>query len=120
MKLKLIFKGGTMLALFLLFILQACSYRVIDKEAPEINKVKKGEKFTIILPENHAENFIWRLKVKENSQVLKSINAVWHGNEKGIYYNFEALNKGSDSLLFTQMKMQETTGTAVFYFQVTN
>lgn len=45
---------------------------------------------------------------------------VWHGNEKGVYYNFEALNQGTDTLFFTQMKMKEATGTAVYYIRVNN
>ena len=120
MKLSFLFKGGLVFVLFLFFILQSCSYPVLDKEAPAINEIKKGEKFTIILPENHSENFIWRLKEQSHSKIIKHINAVWHGNEKGVYYNFESLNQGTDTLFFTQMKMKEATGTAVYYIRVNN
>lgn len=120
MKLNLFFKGGKVFLLFLLFIFQSCSYRVLDKEAPAINEIKKGEKFTIILPENHSENYVWKLKEKQNTTVIKYTNAVWHGNEKGIYFNFEAIGNGTDTLCLTQLKYKDTTATTTYILQVTN
>ncbi len=93
----------------LLFILQACTPNTLEKEAPGINEIKAGEKFTIILPENHDEKLLWKLSDNHNKNFIDNMGAVWHGNEKGIYFRFTALKNGTDTLLFTQFKTQEIT-----------
>lgn len=118
MNLKSIIRGEKVIVLFLLFVLQACSYQTIEQESPNVNDIKAGEKFTIILPENHSENFIWKLNEQHNTSVIEYVNAVWHGNEKGIYYNFKALKTGSDTLRLTQLKLKDTTRTAVYIVKV--
>ena len=111
---KIISKGGTVI-LFLFFI--SCSYNTIYKIAPEVNEIKKGERFTIILPENHAENFYWKLKDHDET-VLDYMGGVWHGNEKGIYFNFASKRPGTDSLKFTQYKMQDSVKSVVYIVRV--
>jgi predicted secreted protein len=93
----------------LLFILGACNPNVLEKEAPAINEIKSGEKFTIILPENHDEKLLWKLSENHNKSVIDNMGAVWHGNDKGVYFRFTASNSGTDTLLFTQYKTQEIT-----------
>ena len=114
----IIIKGEKVIMLFLLFVLQACSYQTIDKESPSVNEIKTGEKFTIILPENHSEGYIWKLSEQRNNTTIEYTNAVWHGNDKGIYYNFKALKTGNDTLRFTQLKLKDTTRTTVFIVKV--
>lgn len=115
---KIISRGEKVIALFLLFVLQACAYPNLEKEFPGINEIKAGEKFTIILPENHAENFIWKISDNRDKSLIDYLGAVWHGNEKGVYYNFTALKPGIDTLHFTQLKMQDTTKTANYIVKI--
>ena len=116
----LILKGEVAVVLFLLFVLQACSYHTIEQESPPINEIKAGEKFTIILPENHSEHFIWKLSEQRNSTVIEYVNAVWHGNDKGIYYNFKAVKTGTDTCHFTQLKLKDTTRLAEYIVKAVN
>jgi predicted secreted protein len=94
---------------FILFLITACSHPTADKEAPEVNEIKAGKKFDIILPENHDQGFLWKLKGESDKSVVDNLGAVWHGNEKGIYFRFQALKNGVDTLHFTQFKTQEVT-----------
>ncbi len=109
MKNKLILRGEKVIVLFLLFILQACSHKTADKEAPAINEIKAGEKFDIILPENHDEGFLWKLSDKHSKSILDNMGAVWHGNDKGVYFRFMSSQVGTDTLLFTLYKTQNIT-----------
>lgn len=104
-----ILRGEKVIMLFLLFILQACNPNVLEKEAPAVNEIKAGEKFTIILSENHDEKLLWKLNENPNKKVIDNMGAVWHGNDKGIYFRFIASETGTDTLHFTQYKTQEIT-----------
>lgn len=79
----------------------------VKKEAPAANHVKKGEKFFINLPEDHSEFFLWRMDDKHNKACVDYMSSVWHGNEKGVNYNFEALTAGTDTLNFKQFKYND-------------
>jgi hypothetical protein len=103
-------------SLFLLFI--SCSYNTIDKTAPAVNDVKKGEKFTIILPENHIEHYHWKLKDDHDQTVIDYLGGVWHGNEKGVYLNFSAKRSGADTLKLTQYKMQDSVKSMIYIIRV--
>lgn len=94
---------------FITLLNSACNPNVLDKEAPAINEIKSGEKFTIILPENHDEKLLWKLSDNHNKSVIDNMGAVWHGNDKGVYFRFTAVNSGTDTLFFTQFKTQEIT-----------
>ena len=94
--------------LFILLI-SACSNKTADKEAPEVNEVKMREKFNIILQENHDEGFLWKLNDNHSKSILDNMGAVWHGNDKGIYFRFIAAQVGTDTLRFTLYKTQATT-----------
>lgn len=118
MNIKSILRGEKAVVLFLLFVLQACSYQNLEKEFPEINEINSGKKFTIILPEKHSENFVWKLSDDRDKHLIEYIGAVWHGNEKGVYYNFKALTGGTDTLHFTQLQLQDTTKTASYIVKV--
>ncbi len=96
-------------SILILFLFQNCSYTEIKKTSPEINIVKNGENFMIILPENHSEQLMWKLDDKHNKNCIEYINSVFHGNEKGVYYNFKALQKGQDTLHFALYKYNDVT-----------
>jgi len=120
-----ILRGEKVIVLFLLFVLGACSHPTADKEAPAVNEIKAGEKFHIILPENHDERLLWKLSENHNKSIIDNLGAVWHGNDKGVYFRFTALKSGTDTLHFTQFKTQEITKerdsvkTAVYIIKVT-
>ena len=95
---------------FFLLLNSACSSpNTLEKEAPVVNEIKVGKQFTIILPENHDERFLWKLNDNYNKSITDNMGAVWHGNAKGIYFRFIALKSGTDTLCFTQFKTQEIT-----------
>jgi predicted secreted protein len=103
---------------FFLLLNFSCSHQKVEKEAPEINEIKAGEKFTIMLPENHLENYYWKLSGNHDKTIIDYINAAWHGNEKGVYYHFTALRSGTDTLRLTQYKMQDSVKTVVYILKV--
>ena len=100
-------KGEKAPVLFLLFVLQSCSPNAIDKQAPAVNEIKSGEIFTIILPENHTEQAYWRTK-ETSKKLVEELNAVWHGNEKGVYFNYMANKTGTDTIRFAKLKQTDT------------
>ena len=108
MKLRSILKGETAIMLFLLFILQACSAPMADKEAPAVNEMKTG-KFRIVLPENHDDGMLWKMNGEVNKNLIDNMGAVWHGNDKGIYFRFVAEKAGTDTLSFTLCKTDAVT-----------
>jgi hypothetical protein len=108
MKLRSILRGETAIALFLLFILQACSAPLADKEAPAVNEIKTG-KFRIVLPENHDDGMMWKMNGDVNKTLIDNMGPVWHGNDKGIYFRFVAQKSGTDTLSFTQYKTDAVT-----------
>lgn len=110
-------KGEKAVMLFLLFILQACSYQEVNLPFPQSNEIKKGKKFCVILPENHNGTAFWHVTQK-NFVAVESLNSVWHGNEKGIYFNFLAKNSGVDTLYFFKRQMQDTVEEAKYIVKV--
>ena len=102
----------------LLILLSSCSYTEVGKPLPEINSVKNGEKFFINLPENHAESFMWKLSDDYNKNLIEQVNAVWHGNEKGVDYHFKAKQSGQDTLNFTLYKYNEVSKYLSFVVKV--
>ena len=87
----------------------SCSNKTIENQAPAVNEVKAGEKFLIILPENHDEGYLWKLSDKHNNSVIENMGAVWHGNDKGIYFRFMAGKNGTDTLHITLFKTQQVS-----------
>lgn len=96
----------------------SCSFQQIDKEAPTINVVKTGQKFRINLPENHTSGYTWQLPKPEDFDHISYINSVWHGNEKGVDYNFEAMSKGKNTLNFSLIKYKDTSAVKQFIVEV--
>ena len=82
----------------------SCSYKQIDKVAPLENTVSKGEKFKITLLENHTTGHMWQINNSFNDKVLDYYGSVFRGNEKGVDFNFMALEKGKATLNFALIK----------------
>jgi predicted secreted protein len=92
----------------------------IKKEAPETNEVKADSKFKIILPEDHTKGTTWQLQQNYDPQVIQQINEVWHGNEKGIYFNLKALTSGQTTLTFISRKYSDTLDIKHFIIKIAN
>ena len=105
---------------FFIGALCSCSSFTVEvkKEAPEVNLVKKGDKFYINLPEDHSQQFMWRINDHHNKKCIDHMNSVWHGNEKGVNYNFEALAPGTDTLNFKQFKYNDEVKFVSFIVKV--
>jgi predicted secreted protein len=86
----------------------SCSMQEIKKEAPATNAVAANSKFLIILPENHTTGYLWQLQQNYDKSVVRQINEVWHGNEKGIYFHLKSLSAGQTTLTFVSRKYQDT------------
>lgn len=97
----------------------SCNYHSVQKVAPEINEVKVDEKFRINLPENHQDGFTWSQTTKHLSHV-EELNQVWHGNKKGIDFNYKASATGTDTLHFIKRKHTDTIETRTIIVKVIN
>ena len=86
----------------------ACTNPQIRNESPLINEVKSGTHFMVNLPEDHNTGFTWQLNDNYDNKILQNENAVWHGNRKGIYFNFKALSVGQTTLTFINRKYTDT------------
>lgn len=104
--------------LALALFLNSCNYKKIDTPAPVINTVKAGEKFYIPLPEDHRTGYMWQLSNEYDRQTLDYLASVFHGNEKGVYFNFAGAKPGKTTLNFTLIKYQDTTETRSYVIEV--
>ena len=100
-----------------LLFLASCSYQNLDKVAPEINEVKRGKKFRINLPENHQDGYTWSQLTKTFSSI-EELNQVWHGNVKGIDFNYKTKGIGTDTLRFVKRKYTDTLETRTILVKV--
>ncbi len=99
-------------------LLISCSYQQADKVAPLENVINKGEKFRITLPENHSTGYMWQINNTFNDKVLDYYGSVFRGNEKGVDFNFTALEKGKASVNFALIKYNDTTEVKEFIIDV--
>lgn len=90
----------------------------VNKPSPEVNIVEVGKKFYINLPEDHTTGYIWQLSNSYDDNKLTYLSAVFHGNEKGINFNFEGLEKGKTTLDFTLIKYRDTSDVKSFIIEV--
>ena len=95
-----------------------CALPEVKKVSPEINSVKENSKFQIILPEDHRTGYLWQLSDDYNHTVVESLNEVWHGNEKGIYFNLKALSSGQTTLTFVSRKYTDTSDLKRFIVKI--
>jgi predicted secreted protein len=99
-------------------LLISCSYQQADKVAPLENMINKGEKFRITLPENHSTGYMWQINNTFNDKVLDYYGSVFRGNEKGVDFNFTALEKGKATVNFALIKYNDTTEVKQFIIDV--
>jgi predicted secreted protein len=107
--------------IFISFLLLAgCRWQEVKNESPAINEIKKGGKFRITLPEDHTKGYTWVLNDDFDKNVIVHWNSVWHGNEKGIDFNFKALDQGKTTLHFFLRKHTDTTSYKIFNVKITD
>jgi len=97
----------------------ACSVPQITRESPEVNSVAVNSRFRIILPEDHSKGYLWQLK-DDFDHVVENTNTVWHGNEKGIYFDFKALKKGKTTLTLINRRYADTLFVKSFIVEVSD
>lgn len=107
-----------LLAIGALVLFQNCSMIELNKELPAINEVTPDTKFRIILPENHTSGYIWQLNQDYDQKVIERINEVWHGNDKGIYFNLRSLAAGQTTLTFVSRKYTDTSDIKHFIVKI--
>lgn len=101
------------------FLGLSCSTRIADREAPWVNEIPRNTQFIIKLPEDHTQGYNWQLSQDYDPSVIRQINEVWHGNEKGIYFNLKTLSKGETTLFFIKRKYTDTLDTKRFTIRIT-
>ena len=104
--------------LFIAILLSSCSYQQADKEAPTENHIARGEKFRITLPENHTTGYMWQMNNNYDNNVLDYYGSVFHGNEKGVDFNFKTLEKGKSTVTFALIKYRDTSEVKQFIIDV--
>ena len=109
---------NTILIFVCTLFLISCSYKQADKVAPLENSITKGEKFRITLPENHETGYMWQINNTFNDKVLDYYGSVFRGNEKGVDFNFTAIDKGKATLNFALIKYNDTTEVQQFIIDV--
>jgi hypothetical protein len=95
--------------LFFMILIMSCSYEKIEKEAPFVNKISPDKKFRINLPENHSDGYLWHLNESYDPSVISYNSSVWHGNTKGVDFNFNTLSVGQTTLTFLLKKRADTS-----------
>jgi len=114
----MISKINSLKLLLICAIISSCSYTQLKNEAPLLNRIKVNKKFKINLPENHTDGYMWQLKDDYNKNLISHLNAVWHGNEKGIDFNFQSLSIGQVTLSFTKRKYLDTSDFKTFIVNI--
>lgn len=91
------------------FCFSSCEESLVLKEAPYENEVELNKPFTVILPENHTTGYTWFLNSDFDTKINEHVSTVWHGNEKGVYFNFRTLKSGKAQLNFVCRKYRDTS-----------
>ncbi len=90
----------------------------VTKTAPVVNTMPMNTKFNIQLPENHTNGYLWQINNTYDINTVDYMNSVWHGNENGVFFNFESREKGKTELEFNLIKYKDTLETKVFVIEV--
>lgn len=101
-----------------LVLLSACRHEPLAGEAPAVNEVRTGKKFAVNLPENHSKAQLWHLVDNYDKNKVRNLGTVWHGNEKGIDFNFQALAAGNVTLTFVQRTYADSTSSTSYLLRI--
>ena len=102
--------------LFGLFLV-ACSRPKVLKEG-EITPVEPNSAFTVILPEDHSKGATWVLDQNFDENVCSHQNTVWHGKDKGGFFEFKALKPGEIKLRFLLRMYRDTLDNKTFSVKI--
>jgi hypothetical protein len=110
--------GSHLLTFIMCWLSVSCGTKETLKESPHVNVINSGQEMLIILPENHEQGATWNIAEGHNSLVVRVVNSVWHGNEKGIYFHLKALQPGEDSLILVKRFFTDTIDLKRFNIRV--
>lgn len=85
-----------------------------------MNEVRQGEKFRINLPEDHSTGYLWQINGDFDERFLNELGAVWHGNEKGVDFNFQARETGIATISFYKRKYTDTSENRTYIVKIIN
>lgn len=111
-------KTFLLIKIITIILLCSCNYKQIKNEAPQVNFVRVNEKFRINLPEEHNSGYMWQLKNTYDKKHIEHIGDVWHGEKKGIDFNFKALSKGQTTLSVIKRKYVDTIDSKNFIVKI--
>ena len=111
-------KFRLIISFLLISLLNACSYTKVEfeKQSGQINKVKKGEKFCISLPEDHSTKYLWTLKKDIPNTRVDYMGSVFHGTY--VDYNFVAVGSGREELTLYLYSPRDTSAIKTFVVEV--
>jgi len=101
-------------------LLFSCNIEQLKSESPSVNNFPLNKRFRINLPEDHSSGYIWQLSENYDKKILDNYNAVWHGNAKGVDFNFNTLSIGQTTLSFALRKYTDTSEIKHFIVNITN
>lgn len=88
--------------------LLACSYPLVEKESPYPNTLKSGTRFRFNLKEDHQRAETWQLVQDWEKGSFQVLGNTWHGAEKGLDINLQALKPGNYTLTAFKRRYQDT------------
>ena len=121
---KRLFRTGTFklpafcVVLCVALFFNSCSNAIVIKDPAGLAVVNTGDDFIINLPENHSKGNLWTLKEDSLKDEVNFLNAVWHGNEKGIYFHFKAVKNGMSKITFFERHFADTTSVKSFIVKI--
>jgi len=111
-------KARPIIFIFLCLSLASCYYKKaeFEKSSGQVNKIKKGEKFRISLPEDHASKYLWALAKDIPTKRVQYNGSVFHGTY--VDFNFEAVGKGREELSLFLYSAKDTLEKKAFVVEV--
>ncbi|MFL5753658.1 MAG: protease inhibitor I42 family protein [Bacteroidia bacterium] len=109
-----------LLNLLLLVACISCSSPRLEHEqkSGNSNVVKTGKAFHVNLPEDHTTPYLWSLSNNYNSTLVNYMGSLFHSNEKGVDFNFEALKPGKTDLTFYLRSYNDTSDIKTFTVEI--
>lgn len=100
------------------FLLVGCTYQEASKVAPAENSFGIGEKFRICLPENHKTGYVWQINNSFDSKIIDYYGSIFRGKDKGVDFNFKALENGKTTIKFALIYYKDTAEVKQFIIDV--
>jgi predicted secreted protein len=81
--------------------------------------VRAGAKFMVNLPEDHRSGYLWQLSGDYDKKILVQLNSVWHGEERGVDFNFRALSPGQTKITLFRRNYNDTSDIRCYSVRIT-